>query len=84
MNKTLEAFARAQIKEGLAKLKPENHRIFKLMYARNEGKRSVEDAEQMPIAQVVDEMPANKLDLAIQQVQRSVDKSAAVTKEQTI
>jgi hypothetical protein len=43
MNKQLQDFARAELKTGLAELPEENHRTFKLMYARDNGKRSVVD-----------------------------------------
>ena len=35
MNKQLQDFARAELKTGLAELPEENHRTFKLMYARD-------------------------------------------------
>lgn len=73
MNKTLERFARQQIKEGLAKLSEEEHRVFKLMYARDHGRRSVEDAVAMPINDVVDQMPVDQLDWALTQTENSLD-----------
>ncbi len=66
MNRTLAAHARQQLKEGLAKLTPDNHRIFKLMYAH--------ETPEMPIDQVVDRMADDTLDWAMQQVERSVAK----------
>jgi hypothetical protein len=39
MNKQLQDFARAELKAGLAELPEDNHRTFKLMYARDYGKR---------------------------------------------
>lgn len=74
MNKKLQDFARAELKDGLAKLPEENNRTFKLMYARDNGKRSVADAVAMPINDVVDCMPPEQLDWAMQQVQSSLDK----------
>lgn len=74
MNNTLEQFARANLKEELAKLPESNHKIFKLMYGRNNGKRSVQDAEAMDVNAVVDEMEIEKLDWAMQQVANSVAK----------
>ena len=71
MNDTLQTFARQQIKDGLAQLSERHHRTFKLMYARNGGRRSVEDAVAMPINDVVDSVPADQLDWAMQQVERS-------------
>ena len=74
MNKQLQDFARAELKTGLAELPEENHRTFKLMYARDNGKRSVENAVSMPINDVVDLMPPEQLDWAMQQVKASLDK----------
>lgn len=48
-------------------------RTFKLMYGRNNGRRSVEDTVAMPIADVVSEIPDGRLDWAMQQVSRSID-----------
>ena len=72
MNKTLELYARAILLENLERLPESNHRIFRMMYARDNGKRSVNDAEQMPIAAVVAEMPVEKLDWAMVQVENSL------------
>jgi hypothetical protein len=74
MNDQLQQFARQSLKDGLAQLPAESHRFFRLMYARDDGRRSVKDAEAMPINDVVDAMPADKLDWAMQQVQSSIDK----------
>lgn len=74
MNEKLQDFARSTLKEGLAILPEANHRTFKLMYARDGGKRSVDDAVAMPINDVVDRMPPEQLDWAMQQVQSSLDK----------
>lgn len=72
MNQQLQDFARNYLKTNIATLPAENQRVFKLMYGRNGGKRSVEDATEMDVAAVVDEMPADSLDWAMQQVQRTV------------
>ena len=74
MNKQLQDFARAELKTGLAELPEENHRTFKFMYARDNGKRSVVDAVAMPINDVVDLMPPEQLDWAMQQVKALLDK----------
>lgn len=74
MNNQLQEYARKTLKEGLAKLPEENQRIFKLMYARDGGRRSVEDAEAMPIDSVVDYMPVHNLDWAMQQVSATLNK----------
>lgn len=65
MNDELQTFARTTIKEGLALL-PESHRLlFKGMYS-HEGL----DAD---INHVVDTMPEDKLDWAMQQITRSIE-----------
>jgi hypothetical protein len=70
MNKTLEQFARNQLKEGMAKL-PEGHQhTFKLMYANGDL--------SMDINTVIDKMPAEKLDWAMEQVERSIKKIGGV------
>jgi hypothetical protein len=78
MNQEVEKFARDLLASKLAQLPPENHRIFKLMYARNGGKRSVADAEAMPITDVVAEVPFDKIDRAIQQCEATIKKNVAL------
>jgi hypothetical protein len=75
MNDQLQAFARKMLIDGLNKLPSENQRIFKLMYGRDNGNRSVSDSESLVIETVVTEMPEEKLDWAMQQVQRTLDKA---------
>jgi len=53
--------------------------MFKLMYARNGGKRSVEDAEKMPIDDVVDQMDTTKIDWAVTQCEATVTKNQPLT-----
>lgn len=72
MNAELQSFARQQLKAGLEKLPEGWQGKFKLMYARDGGKRSVEDAKAMPIDAVVEQMPDDKLDWAMQQVKNSL------------
>lgn len=74
MNDQLQEFARQTLKNGVVQLPELWQRTFKLMYARNNGKRSVEDAEAMHINDVVDEVPPEKLDWAMRQIQASLDK----------
>lgn len=76
MNLQLQAFARQSLKDGLAKLPADWQQKFKLMYARNGGRRSVEDALAMPINEVVDGMPEGRLDWAMTQVENSIKKMA--------
>ena len=73
MNNQLQQFARNTIKSGMAKLPEHMQDTFKLMYGRNGGRRNVDDAKAMPINEVVDEIPADRLDWAMQQVERSLN-----------
>jgi hypothetical protein len=66
MNKALQEFARNKLKTGLRQLPESNQLIFKRMYSHNNL-----DAE---IDNVVDLMPDEKLDWAMEQVRRSLDK----------
>ena len=68
MNSQLQDFARTELKEGLARLPESHHLIFKRMYSHLNL--------SAPINQVVDNMHEDKLDWAMQQVQRSLDKLA--------
>jgi len=72
MNQQLQDFARQELKTGLAKLPGRPQEIFKLMYARDNGRRSVDEALKMDINDVVDSMPSNCLDHAMNQVQRTL------------
>lgn len=72
MNQQLQDYARSVIKEGLSKLSGRSHEVFKLMYARDNGKRSVADALAMDINSVVDSMPPDTLDHAMNQVNRTI------------
>lgn len=69
MNRELEEFTRSAIKAGLAKLPKDNQMIFKRMYSHEDLEADIDD--------VVDVMDAEKLDWAMQQVQRSIEKIAA-------
>lgn len=66
MNEQLQLLARIDIKKGLAQL-PEGHqKLFKRMYSPHKPDAWLSD--------VVDAMPESKLDMALQQVQRSLEK----------
>lgn len=66
MNKELQEFARNTLKTGLAKL-PEGWQMkFKRMYSHNNLDADIND--------VVDAMNAEKLDRAMEQVERSIVK----------
>ena len=66
MNNQLQKYARAELKEGLADLPESNQLLFKRMYSH--------DDLDKPINQVVDDMPEEKLDWAMQQVERTITK----------
>lgn len=66
MNEELQNFARAHLKEGLAKCTEDEQLLFKRMYAHENLEVSIEDA--------VDNMEERKLDWAMQQVHRSLAK----------
>lgn len=66
MNNQIQEFAKNEIKKGLEKL-PESHgMLFKRMYSHKNLEANINN--------VVDNMPEDKLDWAMQQVQRSLDK----------
>lgn len=66
MNKDLEEYARAKLKENLSKCTEEERRIFKLMYSPGNPEANIDI--------VVDNMDTKNLDWAMQQVQRTLDK----------
>lgn len=76
MNAKLEKFARNSLKSDLAILPKENKRLFKLMYARKMvdgiATRTVEEAVEMDINDVVNEMPCEQLDWAMTQVENTL------------
>lgn len=74
-NKTLINAGKDIIKNLLLCCTEGQQKMFKLMYARNGGKRSVDDAVKMDINDVVNEMDVNKIDLAISQCERTVEKN---------
>lgn len=73
MNDTLKNCAKAYLIEGLSKLPDTWQEKFKLMYGRLGGTRSVESACTMSVEKIVDEIPEERLDLAMQQVERSIE-----------
>ena len=68
MNEQIQGFARNELKAGLSKLPESNQLIFKRMYSHKNLDADIND--------VVDSMPADKLDWAMQQVQRSLDEKS--------
>jgi len=67
MNETLTIYAREQLKEGLAKCTDGNILLFKRMYSH--------ENLELPISEVVDNMPDEKLDWAMRQVERTLIKN---------
>lgn len=76
MNRHLIDFARKYLKDNLAKLPKSWHETFILMYGRDNERRSVEEAKALDINDVVDNMPTDKLDWAMSQVENSLRKFA--------
>lgn len=66
MNKELQEFARNELKAGLSRLPESNNILFKRMYSHEDLEASIDD--------VVNSMPEDKLDWAMQQVERSLEK----------
>lgn len=73
MENEFYAEVRRELLDGLLQCTTANHRFFKLMYARPE-QSSVEKKESQSIQRVVEKMPREKLDWAMQQVQRTIDR----------
>lgn len=63
MNKTIEIFTRNEIKTQIHKLNDDCHTLFKRMYSN--------DGLSVPIDIVIDQMPVEKLDWALSQIQNS-------------
>ncbi len=64
MNKQLQDYARRTLKEGLAQCSDKSQLLFKRMYSFEDLEKSIND--------VVDMMEVEKLDWAMQQVQRTL------------
>lgn len=67
MNKQIEEFARNTLKEGLARCTEEQQLVFKRMYSHKNL--------ELPINDVVDGTETERLDWAMEQVQRTLDKN---------
>jgi len=65
MNDTLQEYARETLKEGLDRLPENNITLFKRMYSPDDLEADIND--------VVDRMSEDRLDWAMQQVQRSLE-----------
>ena len=70
MNEQLQRFARDTIKAGLAKLTDGNRGLFKRMYSHKNLDADIND--------VVEAMDEEKLDTAMQQVARTLEKNNAL------
>ncbi len=70
MNHQLQKFARDTLKEGLNQLPSSNQLFFKKMYSPKDLEKSIED--------VVDAMLESELDLAMDQVHRTLVKYSLV------
>lgn len=66
MNKTVDTFIRGEIREGLARLEKSHIHLFKRMYARGDMDKDITD--------VINEMPQEKLEWALTQVENSLKK----------
>ncbi len=66
MNETLQKCARSELKKGLAKLPKARQLLFKRMYSHKNLDADIND--------VVDNIPEDKLDTALQQVERTLYK----------
>lgn len=66
MNISLENFARNELRKGLAQCTEAEQLLFKRMYANGNL--------EMGINKVIDSMPEDKLDWAMQQVERTLAK----------
>ena len=67
MNEMLQKYARCYLKNNLIKLSQGNRDLFKRMYGKGKMDLSIED--------VVDKMPADKLDWAMCQVKNTLKKN---------
>ena len=68
MNNHIQDFARQTLKDGLSQLPEDQQLMFKRMYSHENLEASIND--------VVDSMPEDKLDWAMQQVERSLAKQS--------
>ena len=74
MNQAVIDFMRSEIKQGLKQLPEDWQLLFKRMYSYPNGNLSVLPDLEKPIDKVVDDMPVEKLDWALSQVQKSIAK----------
>ncbi len=82
MNDQLQDFAKQTLKDGLAQCTERQQVVFKLMYSepgepRDRTPEVIAQIKAANIEDVVDGMPAEKQDWAMQQVQGALDKATA-------
>lgn len=78
MNAILQKFARDWLKSKLKECSPAQTHIFKRMYVIRNGhgaKIEIDAANSATIEEVVDKMPSEKLDWAMQQIERTIEKN---------
>ena len=77
MNAMVDDYERNLLKEALSRLKPENHRIFKLIYLDPSvrGSKRVSLAEEMSINDCVDQMESSGIPLAMRQVEATIKRT---------
>lgn len=84
MNEKLQKFARDQLKLGLAQLPDSKKLMFKRIYIPwslgiiDQNRKLTEVELSTPINDVVDKLPEDKLDWAMQQVERTIQKLGSV------
>ena len=66
MNKQLQEFARSELKKGLSLCTDNEKNIFSRMYSHKDPKKDIN--------LIVDDMPEDRLDWAMVQVKRTLDK----------
>ena len=76
MNATLRNFAISRILMGLAILSNRQRDVFRLMYGRKNGNRSVEQCLATPMEIVANEIPDDKLDWALTQIEDTTASNA--------
>lgn len=74
MNHILDKAARDYIKNYIVELPEGWQNTFKLMYGRKNVKESVDEIKNKSILKVVEQMPQDKLDWAMMQVENSLKK----------
>lgn len=80
MNDQLKQFARQTLKDGLAQCTEKQQAVFRLMYSeptdpRDRNPEVVARIKAADIEDVVDNMPAEKLDWAMDQMQTTLNKA---------